>query len=87
MRIRDEFSVTCIGMDALTKGTLIEVVDGVTHRAQWFVDNQAVVLHVESSEPLGGMLVGLLIGGIPDSVAIRLFQEYIARAQPRPLRA
>jgi hypothetical protein len=70
-------------MDAKSKGTLIEVVDGVTYRAQWFVDNQAVVLHVGSSESLAGMLVGLLMGGIPETVAIRLFHEYLARTHGR----
>lgn len=63
----------------MIKGTLIETIEGVTHRAQWFVDNHAVVLHVGSPWPLGGMLFGLLIGGTPECVAIRLFHEHLAR--------
>jgi hypothetical protein len=67
-------------MSSATKGTLTETIAGVTHRAQWFVDNHAVVLHVGSPEPLGDVLFGLLVGGTPECVAIRLFQEYLARS-------
>jgi hypothetical protein len=62
----------------VSKGTLIETIEGVTYRAQWFVDNHAVVLHVESSEPVQAMLFGLLIDGTPERVANRLFREYLA---------
>jgi hypothetical protein len=62
----------------VSNGTLVETIEGVTHRAQWFVDNHAVVLHVGSSEPLSRMLFGLLIGGAAECVAIRLFHEYLA---------
>jgi hypothetical protein len=70
-------------MDSMSQGTLSHTIEGVTHRAQWFVDNYAVVLHVRSFEPLGGMLFGLLIGGTAECVAIRLFHEYLARGAPK----
>jgi hypothetical protein len=65
-------------MNQVGNGRLSETIEGVTHRAHWFVDNHAVVLRVGSSEPLSRMLVGLLMSGAAERVAIRLFHEYLA---------
>lgn len=67
--------------DPAAKGTLTQTIDGIVYRAQWFVDNHAVVLHVESPEPSSSSLFGLLIGDTPESVAIRLFRDYLARSK------